>query len=501
MPRDDIEQAIKEVAAISAVLFGKYQLRGILGTGRAGTVFLAVHLGLEEYRAIKRVPKSILNYDRFRREALVLKELRHPGIPIVYDVEEDESYSYLIEEYLEGESLYDLVKKQGHLSRELAIYYGIQLTNIIHYLHSAGPNPILHLDLQPKNLLLCHDTVKLIDFGLAASMDVANEPGERYGTVGCAAPEQYKKDGILDERTDIYAIGTILHYLYTGTFPELPYKPSQTVDPALSAILSGCLKEEKEDRFSTAQALGERLIQLKNMGTAAKDRLQSSSLTIALFGSKPGAGATHIGIGLSVYLRNLGYPNLLEEKTDSGMGAGLFAYAGGVRDQYGLLRHHGFVWKPYYGPGVKLKEPPIHVKILDYGACEEAVLSGEIDAILMVCDGSQWSSETSWQAASRAVKKGLPYGIIYNHTVPGARIRLPEGGEAARCFRAPYFPDPFSIEKGELQFYKELLSRLLKDKNMKQRWLAGIRCRLVSWVTGLFNPMVSGKGKSIWKGW
>ena len=80
----------KEVAAVSSVLdqklFGKYQLCKILGTGRAGTVFLAVHLGLEEYRAIKRVPKSFLNYEHIRREALVLKELRHPGIPIIYEV-------------------------------------------------------------------------------------------------------------------------------------------------------------------------------------------------------------------------------------------------------------------------------------------------------------------------------------------------------------------------------------------------------------------------------
>lgn len=488
------------MAAISAVLFGKYQLRSILGTGRAGTVFLAVHLGLEEYRAIKRVPKSFLNYDRFRREALVLKELRHPGIPIIYDVEEDESYSYLIEEYLEGESLYDLVKKQGHLSRELAIYYGIQLTNIIHYLHSAGPNPILHLDLQPKNLLLCHDTVKLIDFGLAASMEVANEPGKRYGTVGCAAPEQYKKDGVLDERTDIYAIGTILHYLYTGTFPQLPYRPGRIADPELSAIISGCIMEEKEDRFSTAQELGERLLQLKNMGTAAQDRLQTSSLTIALFGSKPGAGATHIGIGLSVYLRNLGYPNLLEEKTDSGMGTGLCAYAGGSRDQYGLIRYHGFIYKPYYGPGVKLKEPPIHVKILDYGAWDDAVLSGDIDAIVMVCDGSPWSSETSWQAASQTAKKGLPYGIVYNHTVSGARIRLPKGAEAIRCFRAPYFPDPFCIDKIGQQFYRALLSTLLENKSLKKRWLTGIKSRLVSWFTGLFAPIFSVKGKKFWKG-
>ena len=126
---------------LNTVLFGKYQLCRILGTGRLGTVFLAVHLGLSEYRAIKRVPKSFLEYDQFRREALILKELRHPGIPIVYDVEEDENYSYLIEEYLEGESLYDLVKSQGYLPQRLVIHYGIQLTDIMNYLHLAGTTP------------------------------------------------------------------------------------------------------------------------------------------------------------------------------------------------------------------------------------------------------------------------------------------------------------------------------------------------------------------------
>ena len=126
-------------------------------------------MGLRSTGRSSGYPKAFSIMKHFRREALVLKELRHPGIPIVYDVEEDEFYSYLIEEYLEGESLYDLVKKQGHLSQELTISYGIQLSCIMSYLHLAGPNPILHLDLQPKNLLLCHDTLKLIDFGLAAS--------------------------------------------------------------------------------------------------------------------------------------------------------------------------------------------------------------------------------------------------------------------------------------------------------------------------------------------
>ena len=479
----------EEVVLVSAVLFGKYQIYGILGTGRAGTVFLAVHLGLEEYRAVKRVPKSFLNYEDLRREALVLKELRHPGIPIVYDVEEDEFYSYLIEEYLEGESLYDLVKKQGHLSRELTISYGIQLTSIISYLHLAGPNPILHLDLQPKNLLLCHDTIKVIDFGLSASLDDANMPKERYGTVGCAAPEQYLKDGVLDERTDIYAIGTIIHYLFTGEFPKLPYKPAASMDADLAAVTNRCIKKDKEERFSSAQELEERLRQLENMGTAAKDRLQSSSLTIALAGSKSGAGTTHIGIGLSVYLRNHGYPNLFEEKSDSGMGTGLGDYAAAKRDQYGLMRYRGFVWRPYYGPGVKLKEPPFKVRILDYGKNVEQAMAEGPDGVILVCDGSSWSRSSAFLSGEQVVRGRITYGIIYNHVSRGTRIRLPDKAIPSRCLKAPYYPDPFEPNAEAKDFYKALLKEVLEIKARRKRWISKIGNR----ITGYLAGMIQGK--------
>lgn len=454
----------EEVAAVSTVtLFDKYQLCGVLGTGRTGTVFLAVHLGLEEYRAVKRVPKSFLNYERFRREALVLKEFRHPGIPIVYDVEEDENYSYLIEEYLEGESLYDLVSKQGHLSQELTISYGIQLSCIMSYLHLAGPNPILHLDLQPKNLLVCHDTLKLIDFGIAASLEDANIPGKRFGTVGCAAPEQYLPEVRLDERTDIYAIGAILHYLYSGSFPKLPYEPPASMDAGLASLIGKCMKENKEERISSAQELLNQLRQLKNMETAAKNRLQSSSLTIALAGSKSGAGTTHVAIGLSVYLRNRGYPNVFEEMNNSGMGAGLGAHTGAKRDQYGLMHYHGFVWKPYYGPGVKLKAPPFSIRIQDYGKDLERAAAAEADGIILVCDGSCWHRKEAFKAAAEAVKTGISYCIIYNHMVVGDRIRLPEGAPHFRCFKMPYCPNPFVECEESERFYKLLTEVLLKN--------------------------------------
>lgn len=454
---------LKEVILVSTVLFGKYQLCGILGTGREGTVFLAVHLGLEEYRAVKRVSKSFLNYEQFRREALILKELRHPGIPIVYDVEEDENYSYLIEEYLEGDSLYDLVKKQGHLSRELTIFYGIQLASIINYLHLAGTTPILHLDLQPKNLLLCHDAIKLIDFGLAASLKEANKPGERYGTVGCAAPEQYEAEAELDERTDIYAIGTILCFLYTGKFPELPFIPASSMDRGLAAVIGQCICKEKENRYSTAQELMEQLRQLKETETDAKKRLQSSSLTIALSGSKSGAGTTHIGIGLSVYLKNQGFPNLLEEKQDSFMGAGLFKFTKAKRDSYGLLHYRNLIIKPYYGAEVKLKDPPFHVHLMDWGENLSQALCMAPDAVILVCDASIWNQIHAFEAVEEVIRSGIPYAVIYNHWAFDKKICIPKGAQASVFFRAPYFSDPFTVNNELETFYQAVTNEILAE--------------------------------------
>lgn len=119
------------------ILFGKYRLLRKLGAGRTGTVWLAVHLGLEEYRAIKCVPKTCADYETFRREALILGELRHPGIPLVYDLEEDQEYSYLVEEYLQGYSLYTLIKNQGTLKEADAVRYGMQICGLVEYIHSV----------------------------------------------------------------------------------------------------------------------------------------------------------------------------------------------------------------------------------------------------------------------------------------------------------------------------------------------------------------------------
>ena len=137
----------------------------MIGRGRSGTVFLARHLGLDEERAIKRVRRT---ESGFIQEAALLKRLRHPGIPIIYDLEIDENYYYLIEEYLYGESLYARIERTGSLQTGELIRLGIELCRIMNYLHSFKPNPILYLDLHPGNLLICREQLKLIDFDQAA---------------------------------------------------------------------------------------------------------------------------------------------------------------------------------------------------------------------------------------------------------------------------------------------------------------------------------------------
>ena len=206
-------------------------------------------MDLEEYRAIKQVPKSCADYGQFRKEALILKSIRHPGIPIVYDLEDTADYSYMILEFLEGDSLYALVSGMGHFSKAMTVQYGIQICHLVNILHSARPNPILYLDLQPKNLLVCHDVVKLIDFDHSVHLDEAEKLTKRYGTVGCAAPEQYTGD-VLDERTDIYAIGAVLYYMLTGNYPERPVDSSENLaDRSMAGVIRTCLQEEKAKRY------------------------------------------------------------------------------------------------------------------------------------------------------------------------------------------------------------------------------------------------------------
>ncbi len=446
----------------------------MLGRGRSGTVYLARHKELDEYRAIKQVPKTCVAYSQFRQEALILKSIRHPGIPIVYDLEEDESYSYLIEEYLEGDSLYALISDTGHFSRAMTIRYGIQICHLVRILHSARPNPILYLDLQPKNLLLCHDVVKLIDFDHAVHLRDAEHLTLRYGTVGCAAPEQYTED-VLDERTDIYAIGAVLFYMLTGHYPgELPgafpgWQATEInfmdgVDRSFMRVIRRCLKTDKTKRYASVEQLcraleeTEALIRRRNRrkkrGIFGADTI--SSLTIAVAGSRPGVGTTHIAVGLTAYLRRSGVSAIYEEKNESGAAGKLAAWAKAMPDKTGVCMVRGIPMRPRYGDCVRLKEPEYPVRVWDLGDDWQKLLQEPAEASVLVCGVKPWERDVSWEALSALV--GVPgLAVVLNHFCGRLVAKLPGTARANGYVRMGGDVDPFTPGKESRRVYESLL--------------------------------------------
>lgn len=185
------------------VLFGKYRIGQLLANGSGGEVFLAEHIVLGEQRVMKRLLKNRPFYAERRREAHTLQQLQHVAIPRIFDIEEDDTACYIIEEYMGGETLYDFLARQKCLPTSFISQYSIQLCEIIEYLHQNG---ILYLDVKPENILIKGDTLSLIDFG--GAIRKKESTGVVFGTPGYAAPEQY--GGLAEERSDVYGIGCVL---------------------------------------------------------------------------------------------------------------------------------------------------------------------------------------------------------------------------------------------------------------------------------------------------
>ena len=210
---------------------------------------------------------------RFLKEATAIGRLSHPGIVTVYDVGQDHGTIYIAMEFLEGQSL-DQVLKDGNLTIEDIVTIGIQVSNALEYAHKKG---IVHRDIKPPNIIYTPElTTKVTDFGIAHIDDPdgqqMTQAGEILGTPVYMAPEQVMSQAV-DGRTDLYSLGVILYELTTGSRPfqgenlaaifraithDMPTPPDQlnpAVPPALSALIMKAMAKKPEDRFNSGQQL------------------------------------------------------------------------------------------------------------------------------------------------------------------------------------------------------------------------------------------------------
>ncbi|MEV7784617.1 serine/threonine-protein kinase [Streptomyces sp. NPDC088106] len=210
---------------IGPVIAKRYRIKQEIGSGGMGVVWLAhdEHLGRDVALKTMNVTPGLTedqrmrDAERFRREARAAARLDHTGIATVYDLGEEKGTRYLVMQYVTGIDLDDRIAEEERLSIEETASVGVQIASVLGSVHTRD---VVHRDLKGRNVIIRTDgVVKVLDFGVAAFLDPGTAKltttGERPGSLECMAPEQVK-DKRIDHRTDLYALGCLLHKMLAG---------------------------------------------------------------------------------------------------------------------------------------------------------------------------------------------------------------------------------------------------------------------------------------------
>jgi tetratricopeptide (TPR) repeat protein len=232
-----------------ALLPERYEVDAILGRGGMGVVYRALDHETGQTVAIKVLDRAHVGTERvvarFRREAEILSRLKHPNIVSLLAFEQYQGHYYLVMEYAGEETLARRLERSGRLDLDEAGEILGQACRAVSFAHGQH---IIHRDIKPANLFIINGRVKLIDFGLAADLQ-AGQPssiGLATGTVAYMSPEQVA-GGTVDERTDVYALGTLFHEMLTGQNPaQGAYRPPSALLPGLNYTLDVVIQRARE---------------------------------------------------------------------------------------------------------------------------------------------------------------------------------------------------------------------------------------------------------------
>jgi serine/threonine protein kinase len=261
---------------------GPYRLIARVGAGGMGEVWRAEDTRLGRTVAIKVLPPSVLAdveaTARLKREARTAAQLYHPSIATIHSIEQDGDHIFIVEEFVEGESLARVIKRGG-LSESEICRIARAVADALAEAHEKG---IVHRDIKPDNIIVAGNRVKVLDFGIAKQVGVAGTPssdtptafvtqqGMILGTIHYMSPEQALGKTI-DGRTDVFSLGVVLYEMATGRRPfagetitetmtqiirDEPAEPV-SVNPGISRsmneIIQRCLRKNVAERFTAAE--------------------------------------------------------------------------------------------------------------------------------------------------------------------------------------------------------------------------------------------------------
>ncbi|XXF80972.1 protein kinase [Myxococcaceae bacterium GXIMD 01537] len=278
------------LALLGQVLDGRYKIDSVLGQGGMGMVFRATQTSVQRPVAVKTLNPALAAaptfFERFKREAELASRLRHPNIITIFDFgRAPDGTCYYVMELLQGDSLKELVKREGPQSIRRAVNLIEQATRGLAHAHAEN---CVHRDLKPHNIMVQQldgkDFVKVLDFGLVKAMEQEEEEqltstGQVLGTPQYMPPEQAGGE-VVDQRSDLYSMAGVLYFCLTGNSPygantvrkaltasltqQVPPVASRRqgapVPPAMDAFLQKALSREKEDRHQTADEFIEAML-------------------------------------------------------------------------------------------------------------------------------------------------------------------------------------------------------------------------------------------------
>jgi tetratricopeptide (TPR) repeat protein/tRNA A-37 threonylcarbamoyl transferase component Bud32 len=274
--------------ALAAQRIGRYVIEKELAHGTTGKIYKAWDPKLDRVVVLKTVQYGLscsaaeiaALKERIYREARAIAKLNHPNIVIVYDVDDEPEFSFLVMEYLEGRDLKQVLEQERRLDCGRALEIAVQTCNAMEYAHRAG---VFHRDVKPSNIMLLDkDEVKVMDFGIAKIGNYLSltQTGRVLGTPSYMAPEQIEGHAT-DGRADLFSLGVVLYELLAGKRPfaadslaALAYKivhkthmpPSlENVElpMALDEVLNRALAKKPEERYQNAAELRAALMEVK----------------------------------------------------------------------------------------------------------------------------------------------------------------------------------------------------------------------------------------------
>lgn len=314
------------MARIGTVIDGKYEIITEIGRGGMSVVYLAMDRRLRKQWAVKEAKKKPVGNSNIYEltpiaEANLLKSLDHPNIVRIVDIVEQDGFIYIVEDFVEGESLAEEVKK-GPSTPENVVQWGTQLCDVLNYLHTRT-TPIIYRDMKPANVQLQPDgkTIKLLDFGIAKTYKPQKTSDTtNLGTRGYAAPEQFDAKRQSDARTDVFSLGITLRSLLMG---KTPYdaefyddirKQNPAVTDGLIKVIAKATDQNPANRYQTAAEFKQALLRYHDKDAAVirirRRKLNSYRALIASAISFILIGA--ILLPISTLVKNNDYSNYLD---------------------------------------------------------------------------------------------------------------------------------------------------------------------------------------------